>query len=125
MTHSHVDAFLKKFDDFDSCIEIVSSQCKVRMKLNKGGDIEFEHEEDDENLKQTVGNMLVCYPCGPGAGTPTKNVFLKNISKLLDEKIKANEGMLLLPDHLQKINDLEPHAELRQICPLTLLVPTS
>ena len=69
--------------------------------------------------------MLICYPCGPGAGTPTKNIFLKNISKLLDEKIKANEGMLFLPDHLQKINDLEPKAELRQICPLTLLVPTS
>ena len=67
------------------------------MKSAKGGVIEFENGEED--VAANTGNMLVCYPCGPGEGTPAKNIFFKNIAKLLDEKIKGNQGMLLLPDH--------------------------
>ena len=103
---------------------MVSSQCEAQLESNKGSYVEFEKEKE-KNGGLTTGNMLVCYPCGPGAGTPAKNIFFKNITQLLDEKIKEHDGMLLLPEHFKTINDLEPHAELRQICPVTLLLPTS
>ena len=87
-THSHVDAFLKKFDEFDESIKIVSSQCKAKLELTKGS---LEYEKAEEKITDnTIGNLVVFYPCGPGKGTPVKNIFFKNIAKLLDQQIKKN-----------------------------------
>ena len=78
----------------------------------------------DDYDKDSNSNFIITYACEPGEGTSALNEFFKNISKCFDDKLK-NKKVLVLPDDIMPINDYERKAELRNVTPRKLLLPTS
>jgi len=64
------------------------------------------------------------FACGPGAGTPAENVFFKNIRTKLDEDAEAHSGIVVLPDALKGINQLEKGANVSDGTAEILCLPT-